>query len=161
MWDQTNGDLCFKAYVVGLVPVHHQAENAAKPAHQTEKTRQIISEKKSKISEKTSWFFFRKNMQKHVKKWPKKQVPMWGQTETYALKLKLLVWYLCTTRPKSRRSWRIRQKNSSNRLRKKRIQNFWKNILIFFFEKTCKNTLRNGLRNRYPCETRRRPMLQS
>ena len=32
-----DGDLCFKAYVVGLVPVHQQAEIAAKLAHQTEK----------------------------------------------------------------------------------------------------------------------------
>ena len=52
------------------------------------KTRQIVSEKTLfKICEKKSWIYFRKNTWQHIKK----QVHMWDQTGTYALKLMLLV----------------------------------------------------------------------
>ena len=66
--------------------VHHQAENAAKPAHQTEKLVKSIRRKKnqSKIFEKKSWIYFRKNMWQHVKK---RVLCQWDQTGTYALKL--------------------------------------------------------------------------
>ena len=81
---------------------------------------------------------------------------MWDQTGDLCFKT-LSCWFgtCAPTRPKTRRSRRIRQKKLVKSSRKKNPK-FLKKHLDFFFVKTCKNTLRNALRNRYPCKTRRR-----